>query len=161
MTAVHCSAAAWGSCSNNSHLLQRFVNLDVRHQLELQEYHHRVKMETERETDYLLRSGDRPWAVLSPHHVHMWPLVCSLLIIMLQLVGFMSGYKWCVVSYDECNVRQGLAGAWFQLFVSGRLSGYQGQNSPEQAPLPHHWADRWEDRVCVWLNCRYFLKIRY
>ena len=42
----------------------------------------------------------------------------------------------CHVSYDECNVRQSLAGAWFQLFVSGRLSGYQGQNSPEQAPLP-------------------------
>ena len=62
----------------------------------------------------------------------------------------------CHVSYDECNVRQGLAGAWFQLFVSGRLSGYQGQNSPEQAPLPHHWAGRWEDRVCGWLKLSIF-----
>ena len=70
-------------------------------------------------------------------------------------------YEWvqmvcCHVSYDECNVRQGLAGAWFQLFVSGRLSGYQGQNSPEQAPLPHHWAGRWEDRVCGWLKLSIF-----
>ena len=120
MTADHCSAA----CSNNSHLLQRFVNLDVRHQLELREYHHRVKMETERVSDYLRRSGERPWA-----HVHMWPLVCSLLII--KYVSRF--YEWvqmvcCHVSDDECYVRQGLTGTRFHLFVSGRLSGYQGQN---------------------------------
>ena len=54
-----CSSLHRGACSNNSHLLQRFVNLDVRHQLELQEYHHRVKMEPERESDYLRRSGER------------------------------------------------------------------------------------------------------
>ena len=98
MTADHCSAA----CSNNSHLLQRFVNLDVRHQLELREYHHRVKMETERVSDYLRRSGERPWA-----HVHMWPLVYSLLIIKPQLVGFMSGSKWCVATLAMMNVMWG------------------------------------------------------
>ena len=54
-----CSSLHRGACSNNSHLLQRFVNLDVRHQLELQEYHHRVKMEPERESDYLRRSRER------------------------------------------------------------------------------------------------------
>ena len=41
----------------------------------------------------------------------------------------------CHVSDDECYVRQGLTETRFQLFVSGRLSGYQGQNTPEQAPL--------------------------
>ena len=41
----------------------------------------------------------------------------------------------CHVSDDECYVRQGLTGTRFQLFVSGRFSGYQGQNTPEQAPL--------------------------
>ena len=50
----------------------------------------------------------------------------------------------CHVSDDECYVRQGLTGTRFQLFVSGRFSGYQGQNTPEQAPL-HRAQGGWRD----------------
>ena len=124
------AALQCGSCSNNSHLLQRFVNIDVRHQLELQEYHHRVKMETERVLDYIRRSGERPWA-----HVHMWPLVCSLLIIKPQLVGFMSGSKWCVATLAMMNVMWGKVwlGLGFNYLSVGGSQATRGrilQNKP-------------------------------
>ena len=137
------AALQCGSCSNNSHLLQRFVNLDVRHQLELQEYHHRVKMETERDSDYLRRSGERPWA-----HVHMWPLVYSLLIIKPQLVGFMSGSKWCVATLVMMNVMWGKVwlGLGFIYLSVGGSHRLPGAEYSRTSPITHHRAQGgWRD----------------
>ena len=60
----------------------------------------------------------------------------------------------CHVSCDECYVSQALTGTRFQLFVSGRFSGHQGQNTPEQAPLhTTKLQGGWRDgRLGIWEN---------